>query len=194
MKMLTWPELRNAVKKIVTEHPALLIYSSLLLLSTIGFLNYELKYNQKDLLFWTRELRELHSEYKSLLAIMIVAILLANIIGLVFVVVINWKYVKLYRELTVLEFRRNYADFTFKKFMTHISRIENQLRSQGQNPSPEFYQAKKDIEKKIAEFKKDTRRLINPTGFNVFLPTDQIFDCPVFDELDRRSKNFYAED
>ncbi|KAL5273657.1 hypothetical protein ACFFRR_000421 [Megaselia abdita] len=192
--MFFWRQTREALLKFIEHHSVILIYTSLFLFLSIGYLNYELKYNQKDLLFWTRELRELHREFESLLVVLITAILLAKIICLVFIATINFKPLKLFRELTTLDFRRNYADYIFLKLTTQITRIEEQLHRNGKIPSFEFYEARKEIETKIAEFKRDARRLVNPTEFEVILPSEEIFDCRDYEGVDKRFHNVHIEE
>lgn len=192
--MLNWRQIRQAGGNFVAQHSVLLIYTSLILFLSIGYLNYELKYNKKDLLFWTRELRELHREFESLLVVLITAILLAKILCVVFVATINWKPMKLFRDLTTLDFRRNYADYIFMKLTTQISRIEEQLHRNGHIPSREFYEARQEIENKIAEFKRDARRLINPTEFEIILPSEEIFDCHEYEDVDRKFQHVHVEE
>lgn len=192
--MAFWRELKNKVSRYISNHSTLLIYSSLFLISIIGYLNYELTYNQKDLLFWMRELRELHREFETLMIILVTAILLAKILCLIFVATMNWKSISLFRELTTLDFRRNYADFIFVKLTTQITRIEKKLHRSGRIPSHEFYEARKEIENKIAEFKRDARRLINPTEFELILPSEEIFDCQDFEGVDHSLQNIHIEE
>lgn len=192
--MLPWRRIRQVGANFLAHHSVLLIYTSLFLFLSIGYLNYELKYNKKDLLFWTRELRELHREFESLLVVLITAILLSKVLCLVFIATINWKPIKLFRELTTLDFRRNYADYIFMRLTTQISRIEEQLHRNGQIPSLEFYEARKEIENKIAEFKRDARRLVNPTEFEIILPSEEIFDCHEYEGVDSRFQNVHVEE
>lgn len=161
--MLNWRQIRQAGGNFVAHHYVLLIITSLFLFLSIGYGNYELKYNQKDLLFWTRELPEVHREFEALPVVLVTSIVF--VLCMVLVATINWRPIKLFRDLTTLDFRRKYADYLFMKLTTQISRIEEQLHRNGRIPSQEFYEARKEIEKKIAEFKRDARRLINPTEF-----------------------------
>lgn len=190
--------LRKILQKcnhIFQNHYTGIFFVTVLPLIFVGFLHYELKHHNKDLIYWQNLLQFMYGELEQFALVLILLVLLMKIIFLCIIVVFNKQTVSWYDELSQLEVKKRYADFLLLRLIADIDQIETKYLWQ-KNTSDiialkKFMLAHENMKKSVENFRKDARKLLTPNEEEISLPIEEVYGVLEEEMLYLRRSRFH---
>ncbi|TMW44489.1 hypothetical protein DOY81_010431, partial [Sarcophaga bullata] len=121
-----------------------------------GFLHFELKQNNKDLIYWKNLVEFCYHELEEFALMMIMLVIFIKILFVGAIIMMNTRSVHWYDELTQLEYLRTNKTSDAIALKTFVLAHENMKRS-------------------IEKFRKDARKLLSPNEMEITLPIDEVY-------------------
>lgn len=158
---------------------------SLALILCVAFLHYELKHNDQDFVYWKILMHFCYNELQSFMVILVAAIIVLKGLMFLFLIAINTSPLQRYGDLSHLEVKKRYADFLFVRLISEIDKIEakhlrEKIRDNDVIALKSFILAHEDMQKTIANFRKDARRLLTPSEDDISRSIHEVYG--IFDD------------
>ncbi|XP_065362494.1 uncharacterized protein LOC135955972 [Calliphora vicina] len=164
---------------IFQEHYPCIWFGSVFTLVLVGFLHFELKQNNKDLLYWKNLLQYCYQELEQFAIMLIMLMILVKIIFVGLIIMMNTKTVHWYDELTQLEVKKRYADFLVLRLIADIDKIEAKYLRNNKTSDiitlKSFILAHENMKKSVENFRKDARKLLAPNEVEITLPIEEVY-------------------
>ncbi|KAM7356676.1 uncharacterized protein ACRADG_002328 [Cochliomyia hominivorax] len=178
---------------IFQQHYPTIWFGSIFILVLIGFLHFELKQNNKDLLYWKNLAQICYHELEQFALMLIMFVILVKIIFVGIILMTNTHTIHWYDELTQLEIKKRYADFLLLRLIADIDKVEAKYLRSGKTSDiitlKTFILAHENMKQSVENFRKDARKLLTPNEVEITLPIQEVYGI-LENEIDyvRRSR------
>lgn len=177
--MQSFRKILQKFHNIFQYHYPCIWFISIFTIVLISFLHFELKKNNKDLIYWRNLVQFCYHELEQFALMIIMFVILIKIIFVAIILMSNSRTVQWYDELTQLEVKKRYADFLLLRLIADIDKIETKYLRNGKTSDiitlKSFILAHENMKKSVENFRKDARKLLTPNEVEITLPIEEVY-------------------
>ncbi|XP_023303703.2 uncharacterized protein LOC111685671 [Lucilia cuprina] len=177
--MTSFRRILQKLHYIFQDHYPCIWFFSIFTIVIVGFLHFELKQNNKDLIYWKNLVQFCYHELEQFAIMLIILVIMIKIIFVGVIIMSNTHTVHWYDELTQLEVKKRYADFLLLRLIADIDNIETKYLRNNKTSDiitlKSFILAHENMKKSVENFRKDARKLMTPNEVEITLPIEEVY-------------------